>query len=328
MVGRKVAGFVPAMMVAVALVVTPGQPAAGHPGGTDSSGCHTCRTNCTEKYGIPYGDYHCHGGGDGGGGGGSATTGPPPTDPPATEPPATAPRTTSGGSRSTTTAPATTTTTDALDEPPEPATLFVEPASSPEGPATVVEIQGEPRARYRALVESEPQEKTGRLNSSGTATVEFLVENGDHTLTVELEDAQGNVSEATTQEFTVDLPPPERPRAELVSEEGASPVRVRVTGGPPVGRAVVTVDGGDEHGARLDDSGRATVEVEAGGGEHTLLVAVEDFQGQRSGAVRLTAAVDDGDSAAAAGAFVVAAVIAGTGAAWMWRRRVRSRAAA
>ncbi len=32
-----------------------------HPGRTDSSGCHTCRTNCP-SYGLSYGQYHCHGG--------------------------------------------------------------------------------------------------------------------------------------------------------------------------------------------------------------------------------------------------------------------------
>ncbi len=30
-----------------------------HPGRTDSNGCHTCRTNC-EKWGLRYGQYHCH----------------------------------------------------------------------------------------------------------------------------------------------------------------------------------------------------------------------------------------------------------------------------
>ncbi|MFZ2189509.1 MAG: YHYH domain-containing protein [Candidatus Magasanikiibacteriota bacterium] len=30
-----------------------------HPGRTDSSGCHTCRTNCT-KWGLSTGEYHCH----------------------------------------------------------------------------------------------------------------------------------------------------------------------------------------------------------------------------------------------------------------------------
>jgi len=30
-----------------------------HPGGTDSKGCHTCRTNC-ERWGISYGFYHRH----------------------------------------------------------------------------------------------------------------------------------------------------------------------------------------------------------------------------------------------------------------------------
>lgn len=30
-----------------------------HPGRTDSSGCHTCRTNCS-KWGLSSGEYHCH----------------------------------------------------------------------------------------------------------------------------------------------------------------------------------------------------------------------------------------------------------------------------
>lgn len=31
-----------------------------HPGRTDSSGCHYCRTNCS-KWGLYNGQYHCHG---------------------------------------------------------------------------------------------------------------------------------------------------------------------------------------------------------------------------------------------------------------------------
>lgn len=30
-----------------------------HPGNTDSSGCHTCRTNCA-NWGLSTGEYHCH----------------------------------------------------------------------------------------------------------------------------------------------------------------------------------------------------------------------------------------------------------------------------
>lgn len=32
-----------------------------HPGRTDKYGCHTCKTNC-EKWGLKYGEYHCHNG--------------------------------------------------------------------------------------------------------------------------------------------------------------------------------------------------------------------------------------------------------------------------
>jgi hypothetical protein len=33
--------------------------ASAHPGNTDSSGCHTCRTNCS-SWGLSTGEYHCH----------------------------------------------------------------------------------------------------------------------------------------------------------------------------------------------------------------------------------------------------------------------------
>ena len=62
----KVKGFKRKLFVCVvaiifALLPTPliafVQPS--HSGGTDSSGCHTCRTNCP-KYGLYYNQYHCH----------------------------------------------------------------------------------------------------------------------------------------------------------------------------------------------------------------------------------------------------------------------------
>ncbi len=34
-------------------------PVFAHPGRTDASGCHTCRTNCS-KWGLSSGEYHCH----------------------------------------------------------------------------------------------------------------------------------------------------------------------------------------------------------------------------------------------------------------------------
>jgi hypothetical protein len=47
--------------------------AEAHPGRTDASGGHTCRTNC-ESWGLGYGEYHYHGGGgaSSGSSGGSA----------------------------------------------------------------------------------------------------------------------------------------------------------------------------------------------------------------------------------------------------------------
>ncbi len=43
---------------AVAVAVS---AASAHPGRTDASGCHTCRTNCS-RWGLRTGQYHCHGG--------------------------------------------------------------------------------------------------------------------------------------------------------------------------------------------------------------------------------------------------------------------------
>lgn len=40
-------------------VLVPLSFALAHPGNTDSSGCHTCRTNCS-NWGLSYGEYHCH----------------------------------------------------------------------------------------------------------------------------------------------------------------------------------------------------------------------------------------------------------------------------
>ncbi|MBI2047914.1 MAG: YHYH domain-containing protein [Parcubacteria group bacterium] len=48
------------LIVIAALSVSFGPTATfAHPGRTDSSGCHTCRTNCT-SWGLSYGEYHCH----------------------------------------------------------------------------------------------------------------------------------------------------------------------------------------------------------------------------------------------------------------------------
>lgn len=44
-----------------------------HPGRTDASGGHTCRTNC-EKWGLEYGEYHYHNGGGSSSGSSSDTS--------------------------------------------------------------------------------------------------------------------------------------------------------------------------------------------------------------------------------------------------------------
>jgi hypothetical protein len=53
-----VSGQTIATSLAWALSLSP-TAALAHPGNTDSSGCHTCRTNCP-SWGLSYGEYHCH----------------------------------------------------------------------------------------------------------------------------------------------------------------------------------------------------------------------------------------------------------------------------
>lgn len=52
------------LIMFLALVSLAPQAVLAHPGGLDAIDCHTCRTNCEEKYEIPSGWYHCHAGGD------------------------------------------------------------------------------------------------------------------------------------------------------------------------------------------------------------------------------------------------------------------------
>ena len=52
---KKIKGLIMIMIVILSPLYV-----EAHPGRTDSNGCHTCRTNCA-KWGLSYGQYHCHG---------------------------------------------------------------------------------------------------------------------------------------------------------------------------------------------------------------------------------------------------------------------------
>jgi endonuclease YncB( thermonuclease family) len=49
------------LMTGTAILLIAVPAASAHPGRTDGSGCHTCRTNCS-RWGLRNGQYHCHGG--------------------------------------------------------------------------------------------------------------------------------------------------------------------------------------------------------------------------------------------------------------------------
>lgn len=52
---RKIKGLIIIMIVVLSPLYV-----EAHPGRTDSNGCHTCKKNCA-KWGLSYGQYHCHG---------------------------------------------------------------------------------------------------------------------------------------------------------------------------------------------------------------------------------------------------------------------------
>ena len=53
-----VAGLFGVALTFTGLIAVP-EIVSAHPGNTDSSGCHTCRTNCP-NWGLSTGEYHCH----------------------------------------------------------------------------------------------------------------------------------------------------------------------------------------------------------------------------------------------------------------------------
>ncbi|MGX7072859.1 YHYH domain-containing protein [Helcococcus kunzii] len=48
------------IILSLAILVTFSGMSSAHPGRTDKNGGHTCRTNCTERWGLFYGEYHHH----------------------------------------------------------------------------------------------------------------------------------------------------------------------------------------------------------------------------------------------------------------------------
>lgn len=310
-----------AMFLAVLPFVFVVQDAWASPGGLDDNGCHTCHTNC-EQYGIADETYHCHGA--------PAPPAPPATEapiatsPPATSPPATSPPTTKPPPSATKPPPtATTSTTIAVDvAAPEPASITVAPPE-PGGQETVVEITGEPGARFEVTVTSRAQTQRGVLDDDGHARVTFLVANGDHIATVVLTDGEGNVSAETTHEFDVSLPRPRRPSARVTSGKGDSPVVVQITQGPPRGKVTVRSDGGPSATDDLDDTGEATISLELDEGDHTILVSAQDFQGQAADVVRISdvnVGTDEDEAGSAVGGIILLAAVGGS-ALWLRRRR-------
>lgn len=188
---RGVVSLVVATCLGIALSIGPGgEPVSAHPGGTDSSGCHVCRTNCP-SWGLQTGQYHCH---DGSGGGGGSPAPPPADTAPPPPPPPTAPPTTTPPPQ-----PTTTTTTEP-EVPPEPPVVEVEPLIS----GARLHITGAPGTTWSALFTSDGDEhvEEGEL-PVGRTTVRVDLTPGRWEVAITLTDPSGLESDQAVQAFEV-----------------------------------------------------------------------------------------------------------------------------
>jgi len=249
-----------ALPVTIGFLVNAAAPASAHPGGTDSSGCHTCRTNCTERYGIPYGDYHCHNGGtsSGGSSGGSGTPAAPPPPPRDTTPPAV----------------------------PAHASFSFDDFNGI-GRATVT-AEGGSRIVGWSNIAGVVYEGVG---TGGALPIEFRVPEGTHLVTFTATDAAGNASAASAP-LTVTNAPLTAPLLRLSSKPGRLPVLVSVTAKP---NAAVNFAGGPVPLPTVvlpaSGAGSATFGT-LPDGQHDLTAAFADGQGRTSPPATLRVVVD------------------------------------
>jgi hypothetical protein len=254
-----VVGLLFAVSVFVGAVV-PMRLASAHPGGLDAQGCHTCRTNCTEVYGIPYGFYHTHINGQSVpcGSTGSVT----PTSPP--PPP-----------RDTTPPPAPTHTGSTFD----PFNGIAKLTITAENGSALVGTSNVAGVVYEGV------------GTGAAVPIEFRVPEGTHQVTFTARDAAGNVS-VPSAPVTVTNPPLVAPRLSLASKPGRLPVLIAVTA---PANATVNVSGSPVPvaGVPMGTGGSATMTIASlPDGQHTLTAQYGDGQGRTSPPATLAVVVD------------------------------------
>ena len=253
-------GLLVALPVLVGLTVEQ-RTAFAHPGNTDGAGCHTCRTNCTESWGIPYGFYHTHVNGQDVPCGGGASTPTPTAAPP---PP---------------------TTTVPVDRTP-PAVPVASGAPTVETGSVKVTVSGEAGGTLRGT-----SNIAGELfvvpATGGPQLLAFDVPVGVHTIAIVATDAAGNASGPLTVQATYAAP---TARAQQDPRDRSAPLVVKVTG-PANGSAKVTV-GTVVQESPLGSTGTATMLLSVPDGDHTAGVVVADRRGATSSVVNIDVTVD------------------------------------
>lgn len=239
-----------------------GRPRQGfaHPGGLDGNGCHVCRTNCTESWGIPYGFYHRHVGGadvpcSGGGGSPSPAPPPPPRD---TTPPA-----------------APTHANLSFDSFNGIARVTV----TAEAGSTLVAWSSAVGTVYEGRGTGAPQQ------------IEFRVPEGSHQVTFTATDAAGNKSRSSAP-LSIANPPLSAPRLQLMSKPGRLPVMISIIAIP---NATVNLAGAPVPiaGVQMAASGAGQVSIPSlPDGQHNLVAQFMDGQGRTSPPGTLAVVVD------------------------------------
>lgn len=245
--------LVVALPVLSGLFVTPPQPAAAHPGGLDSSGCHTCHTNCTEKYGIPYESYHCHGGG-------TPNGAPTPTAPPTTVPRDTTP-------------------------PPVPVVSGVPAVETGSVTLTMAAEAG-------ASIVCASNVAGQLFTASGTGApqpIGFDVPVGSHSISCTAADGAGNVSPAYTTQATYAAPTP--PKLRQLTRRATAPLVIQVSG--TTGTVVtVALSDGQTQTVPLTSSSMGTASFDVPDGTYSVDAAAADRKGTASTVTRLDVTAD------------------------------------
>jgi hypothetical protein len=158
------------------------------------------------------------------------------------------------------------------------------------GAGTSLQLTGERGADYSIELTGPTADTQSGTLSSDSESFEWLLPNGDYTVSATLTDDNGNESSAASETFTVTLPAPNVPALSVVSDAGADPLEIAVEA-PGATTALLTMHGQDgassEASVELDGDGNGLFEFAGPDGTYGVEVIAVDFQEQRSELARL-----------------------------------------